>query len=222
MFDVDAHIIPRCWSDFKAALRTSPSDAISSLFHTVGNVAVVVGMCYRRLVFYVEQPKFDMVSAFGPYVSSARTEERVHALRETRARCEQYVDEQFTRVWLDRCSQVISKKRVGPSLRLMIATTPIAAVAVDANHILGQEVRRPRARGKPAGPEELSKRTYLQLLGIGNQRRSEALLRALRGENTKREVFGKWLQLPLWVERVLETTSEQRDVSCVNDGPKSP
>ena len=104
----------------------------------------------------------------------------------------------------------------------MIAATPIVAVAVEAHHILGQEVRRPRARWKPAGLEEPSKMTYLQSLGIGNQRRSEALLRALLGENTKREVFGKCLQLPLWVERVLETTSEQRDVSCVNDGPNSP
>jgi len=123
------------------------SDALS--------LCCVAGIEWRRLVFYFEQPKFRIHEAVDDLRTPGEQRQVLDTLEEARIRCRRCVDRSFTQIWLRRFRNQALYLRARRSLRIHVAATPPSSVSVEKKHLLGQENKKLKARGRALTAMEL-------------------------------------------------------------------
>lgn len=155
------------WSTLRLGLtRAEKFEGARLLLKAAGSV-------WRRSVFYYEAAKFQVLQCADPALQDEDLTERVTRLRHLKLQCPQCIDS-FTSVWLDRLlaeRPIASKARA--ALALIVAATPVTSVRVEKKHLLGQELRKVRSRGRAPTATELSKRTYVKSVSLANQRKTK-------------------------------------------------
>ena len=127
----------------------------------------------RRLRKYFEQPKFQIFGAVDPAASETNRVAVKDSLQRKSIACSECVDSNTVR-WLHRLSQQPSRARA--SLILQLASSPVSSIRVEKKHLLGQESRKVRSRGKALGPSELMLRSYQTIVAKSAAAASQAAL----------------------------------------------
>ncbi|CAK0897756.1 unnamed protein product, partial [Prorocentrum cordatum] len=149
-----------------------------------------MGVAWRRLVHYFGQPKFQLLQVCGDLVTDLEIDRIVAPLREKKARCEKCLDP-FTDVWLSRLCDEECRLKAQEALRLQIASTPVSSVAVEKKHLLGQEIRKPKSRGRAVQGAQLVRQTHHKLtMKVNAQKTSDIQNRVLKTAAARRS-FGR-------------------------------
>eukprot|EP00959_Pyramimonas_sp_CCMP1952_P385423 8077579-Pyramimonas_sp.AAC.1 len=118
--------------------------------------------CYYRVVFKFEQPKFMLFGICNHGVFDMGVIRNVcWPLRDKRMECDCCTDEYFTDVWVERLlgADVVAK-RAWRSLCGLLTILKISSIKCEHQHLLGQELRSQKRRGRAPTAATLSKLTY--------------------------------------------------------------
>ena len=163
--------------------------------------ACVLGSFFR-LVFRSDVPKNKLlVACNGPY-DRDDFRRKLAPLYEMRERCASCVDRSFTGYYLDKCSASDAHcRRVYSLLHAAIPCFPCSSTSEERKHILGQEVRAKRRRGRAVSAVTLAIKTYRKTVQAEMSRQTKRV---------QQEVFGG--PVPRGVIRMLAGLAQDRQV----------
>lgn len=162
--------------------------------------------------YYRSQGKFKILTSVDVDLPSECADAILNdlvALRDNTEECGECL-ETYTKIWLGRLRSPHGHTRTcaREALQCQIASVPITSVSVEMVHILGEECRKPKSRGRALGPVELSKRSFIKVVGAANRRDSEAALRDELG-SARRQVFGRMYRNNTLAKRGLQNRERQ-------------
>ena len=155
-------------------------------------------MAYRRLVLYFQQGKFEVFKAAAHEISDEDSRLLTRPLQEANERCAGCTDS-FTRIWSKRLLDDDShtRARARHCLRIILASLFPSSLTAEMKHLLGQESRKARSRGRAVSCVELSLRTYQKEVEQHLQRTTHAVYSGVfahedeKQAKVTRRVFGR-------------------------------
>lgn len=192
------------WGNWRVEVRATGCDPRKEQFDTSLHCMCCMGITWRRLVLLFEDPKYRLLQVAKPGITKERVDQITDEIAELRVRCSKCVGNHFAPPWLQRLRSPETFQQAVGSIRLAVASSPLASLRTEMKHLDGEEVRRPGARGRAAAPQELSIRTYVKSVSKQNRKHSEAVFRKVL---VKRSSFTKKIRSFISAKSRLKTPS---------------
>ena len=135
------------------------------LFHGSMLVCCMIGSGYYRLVFRYGDPKFLLLTACAPVYQADAVTRALAPLYQKRQACSDCVDKTFTDPWLDKLNVPEGqRKRKYDFIRRALPVYPVTTLVDEKQHLMGQEIREPKRRGRTVSPFHLTLKTYRKVV----------------------------------------------------------
>ena len=157
--------------------------------------AMIAGMAdtYHRLVLIFIDPRWQVFGVCEDTVfNSAQVKHKFDPLlfrMQSWPRCK---DVSFAWPWIQRLSDpdVQVRRKAHRCLTSLVPCLPVSAVRCEKKHLLGQETRAQKRRGKALSCKVLSKVTYSKsVFGSWKRARNRVISKHLVGDGVKRKFF---------------------------------
>jgi hypothetical protein len=188
-------------------------------------LAMLCGMgdAWHRLVFTYDQPKYLIfeVCRGGEY-DSGRVGLLAGGIRRRSEACSGCVDPFFARPWADRLLDhrpAVARKAHG-CLQDVLSCLLVSSARCERKHLLGQETKGARRRGRALQCKTLSKVTYAKSVELAAAKARESVLKQCVGDSSKlRRSFAQAaasLRVGRWRQRRRDGLVEARAFRKVN------
>ena len=135
------------------------------LFHGSMLVCCMIGSGYYRLVFRYGDPKLLLLTACAPVYQADAVTRALAPLYQKRQACSDCVDKTFTDPWLDKLNVPEGqRKRKYDFIRRALPVYPVTTLVDEKQHLMGQEIRAPKRRGRTVSPFHLTLKTYRKVV----------------------------------------------------------
>lgn len=151
-------------------------------------LAIVRSMAdsWDRFVHSYDQPKFRLFEVCrDAELNDWLLDQCVRPILESHAACPSCVDELFSLKWAQRlmseCRPVAL--RAHRCLRNMLALAPTSSARCERKHIIGQDTRAARHRGRNLKPKTLAKVTYVRSVALAAAKRRRRVINDVSGSD---------------------------------------
>ena len=145
----------------------------------------VEGSCRYRLHFKLDVPKYHVLCACAEEYDAVALGRSLASVVATRDRCEHCLDKAFSKPALEKLTGPRSA-HYHRIFRYALACMKIASIRVEAKHLLGQETRPGKRRGKALTPQGLALRTYRKSVRQAFVAKRAAVSKLVLGKKGKR------------------------------------
>ena len=155
-------------------------------YKVAAGVLLTMASAWRRLVFGYDQPKYK-IFAVCQYSNMHHWRSAAEALRAEVEHCGDCVDPGFTKVWLSRLlsADLHTAKKAQRCLTQMLPCLPVCAAKCERKHLLGQQTRQVKKRGKGFLAQTVSKITYVKSVKKAAARAKEHVVQDVLGNDKK-------------------------------------
>ena len=146
---------------------------------------------WMRMVFNFKHPKYLVMNA------SQKTEEEAGRagadILRKRKRCGECLDD-FSEIWSERLENPAKGRKAIDSLRNIIAATPLTAGEVERKHLIGQETRFKKRRGRGKTAPNLQAFTFRKSIRLHFERKRYRVEKSVLGDSAAvRQAYSRTL-----------------------------
>ena len=150
-------------------------------FEYASNMMMGLGDMWRRLVFNVQVPKLEMLCVVSKAETPRQVQPMLEGLKRRSEQCQDCVC-MFTKTWMSRLMTDDSACEALTSCRDLVATLPVITSKCERKHLLGQDCKPGRRRGRALHPRKLSQRSYAKSVQQVQRRRKTFVQAACVGK----------------------------------------
>ena len=150
----------------------------------------LMGDVDRRLVkYHVLQPRFKIFEHHSPFLPAPRAlQDYVESCSQQAVDCDQCVDKVSTLPFLRLGAENL--RELNSILGSLAVTAGVSSSIVEKVHLIGEEKKAPRARGRAIAAERLSEETYQATVVLESHRLADRVRKKVRCSLTPRTIVG--------------------------------